>query len=138
MICYTYHGTSQNSATDIINNGVDLSKSNGGELCNGFYTGEFLHEAKAWAFQRNNSRVMNVVAFEHRLNHYHLFKKMKIKRIFSRNGIKNKGKFVYYKCKKIGVDIVIAPILGANGHQIKWESVESVNILNKNIKKKII
>ena len=59
----SYHGTDSATASSISNGGVDVTLG-GGELGRGFYTGEHLHEAKAWAFHRHGEKKNNVVKFE--------------------------------------------------------------------------
>ena len=128
----SYHGTDSTTASTISNGGVDVTLG-GGELGRGFYTGEHLHEAKAWAFHRYGEKKDNVVKFEiadatvegltfHVFNHgeaglwrYH------IKQADST------------RTHTFNVDLVWAPIVGserAAGDQFKWESKVSETLLN--------
>lgn len=59
----SYHGTSSNIAAYLTEGNVDVKKG-GGELGQGFYTGEHLYLAKAWAFQVHADKASNVVEFE--------------------------------------------------------------------------
>lgn len=46
-----YHGTSVQAAEDIEENGVDVTKG-GGELGQGFYVGDLMYKACAWAWNK--------------------------------------------------------------------------------------
>lgn len=56
-----YHGTSETDAQQIISN-VDTSKG-GGELGKGFYVGDLLHRACAWAWHKYK-KDFKVVSFD--------------------------------------------------------------------------
>ena len=60
----SYHGTSPQIIDDIFTSGISVSLG-GGELGQGFYTGEHLHEAKVCAYQKTKSKKNNVIEFEH-------------------------------------------------------------------------
>ena len=58
-----FHGTSPTVAASLAAGGVDVTQG-GGELGVGFYTGEYLHVAKAWAIHRYGAKQQNVVEFD--------------------------------------------------------------------------
>jgi hypothetical protein len=137
----SYHGTSIQIAVVLQNGKIDVNKG-GGELGKGFYTGEHLWEAKAWAENRYNEKRNNVVEFDHNDND---IEKLDYKIIDQGSACLHK-----YNIKRtsqtrsytFGFDMIWAPIVGsdrANGDQYKWESINSQNYLNstKVIKKLI-
>jgi len=56
----SYHGTTPASATQILTGVFDVTLG-GGELGRGFYTGQYPHVAKAWAYQKSGATKKNVV-----------------------------------------------------------------------------
>lgn len=137
----SYHGTSINIAIELTNGKVDVS-SGGGELGKGFYTGTFLHEAKAWAFQRYGDKKKNVVHFLTLDTDIDV-----LKYIILENNLAN---YYCYKIKTSSqtrtylfyLDMVWAPIVGSarpKGDQYKWESKRAECLLNSNkTNKKVI
>lgn len=128
----SYHGTDSATASSISNGGVDVTLG-GGELGRGFYTGEHLHEAKAWAFHRHGEKKNNVVKFEvvdatvEGLN-FHVFNHREAGLL--RYQIKQAGST---RTHVFNVDLVWAPIVGserAAGDQFKWESKGAETLLN--------
>jgi len=136
----SYHGTSASDAKVLAGGGVDV-KMGGGELGRGFYTGQHLHEAKAWAFHRTGDRQRNVVQFDvaaaavDKLNFDILD--------YGTAGLRR------HLIKKLGqtrtylfwLDMVWAPIVGserASGDQYKWESADAQDLLNAKTTKKLI
>lgn len=128
----SYHGTSSTIAARIAQGNVNVTLG-GGELGQGFYTGEHLYLAKAWALQVHKDKTKNVVEFEtpdkvvesmdiEILDHgMASLKKVEIRRLNLTRGY------------KFGVDMVWAPIVGKekiSGDQYKWESKISENFLN--------
>jgi len=130
----TYHGTSPKIVNEILQYGISVLKG-GGELGQGFYTGEYLHEAKTWAYQKTKSKKNNVIEFEHDdtdiLN-------LDIKDLDYQQA--NRIRFCIKQRKetrsyKFNVDLVWSPIVGTdrvNGSQYKWESMNSEFLLNSN------
>lgn len=131
----TYHGTSSKNAANLVKGNVDVNRG-GGELGQGFYTGERLYLAKAWAFQISGDARQNVVEFskpdaevasltlevlDHgsaALKRHHL-RRARATRTF-----------------QFGVDMVWAPIVGTDrivGDQCKWESKVAEKLLNGNL-----
>lgn len=128
----SYHGTSPQIVSNIFSHGISVSLG-GGELGQGFYTGEHLHEAKAWAYQKTKSKKDNVIEFEHNdedilnlnikeLNHSQAnIKRYELKRT-------NQTRTYLFN-----VDLVCSPIVGTDrvsGIQYKWESTISETLLN--------
>ena len=126
----TYHGTSDQSAKDLIDGKVDISVG-GGELGKGFYLGTALHVAKAWAMQMHGSE--SVVEFQIDDNDFWQFDIMslteteaKIHRLHIKNSRLTKT-FTFSK------DIVWGPIVGGPkvyADQHKWESKNGETFLN--------
>ena len=134
MVFESFHGTDPNIASKIITSGIDVSLG-GGELGQGFYTCQYLHEAKAWAMQRFDKRKKNVLKFVH---DDEIILQLTIKLFnydvasLSRHRIKKQKQTRTYK---FNVDMVWAPIVGSSrttGDQYKWESKNSEILLNSN------
>jgi len=131
----SFHGTLSQTAQVLITGAISVNHGKG-ELGKGFYTGEYLHEAKTWAFQCYGQKKNNVIQFEHydddffslnimEMNYSQAYKK--------RADIKKIGKTSTYQ---FNVDVVWSPIVGTtrvSGYQYKWESQKS-NILLNSIK----
>lgn len=127
----SYHGTSEKYALDLINGKVDTSLG-GGELGQGFYLGDALHVAKAWAKQKYNSEV--VVEFQidedDLLLNFNIECLNRSQAIYFHKLIKANGstrKYLFFK------DIVWAPIVGGPklyADQYKWESKKGQCFLN--------
>ena len=128
----TFHGTSAISASHLVSGAVDVSRG-GGELGQGFYTGEFLHEAKTWAFHVSGDRVRNVVSFstsDDLILDLDLLILDSIKATALRRVVRNNGQTRTYRSFK---DMVWAPIVGTarvSGEQYKWESKRTESMLN--------
>lgn len=118
----TYHGTSKQNAKDIIDNGVNISLG-GGELGKGFYVGDLLHRAAAWAWNKYNSD-LSVLIFD--VDDSEFLKLDLLVLDFNeayelRKRLKRKG--LTRKYSK-GVDAIWAPIVGQKipyFNQIKFE-----------------
>jgi hypothetical protein len=128
----TYHGSSKAAVSKIASGKVDVTLGGGG-LGRGFYTGQYLHEAKAWAFQRSGDRQKNVVRFStpdaqvEALAFVVLDYSAAARR---RYRIKESGRTRTYLFKE---DFVWAPIVGSarvSGDQFKWESKAAETLLN--------
>ena len=135
-----YHGTTSTIAVLLKNGEIDISKG-GGELGKGFYMGNFISQAKTWAFYKNNKRRVPNSIVQFNFNTWISFKYQ----IIGKNRrnklyplIKSKGEqrsytfnldFVY--CKVLGVEV--------NGfYQLKWESIKGQEYLNNKAYKKLI
>ena len=128
----SYHGTSSVAAALLVSAKVDVSVG-GGELGRGFYTGQHLHEAKAWAFHKSGDRGSNVVCFS--------TPNADIERLdidvldpgtaaLTRHRLRKNDQTRTYLFE---VDMVWAPIVGserATGDQYKWESSSAQDLLN--------
>ena len=54
---YLYHGSDEVTVKSLINGKIDVTKG-GGEIGRGFYLGDMLHVAKAWAWNKHDSKVV--------------------------------------------------------------------------------
>lgn len=137
----SFHGTSAGIALKLCNNNVSV-KIGGGELGRGFYSGELLHEAKAWAKHRFGDCKKNVVGFTHQYVDFFLLNvhvmntnQASLRRLYLRR-IQQTRTYLF------NFDVVWAPIVGTSrvsGDQYKWESSVSEKLLNspKTVKKTI-
>lgn len=128
----SYHGTSSTNAASLASGAIDVTLG-GGELGRGFYTGEHLHEAKAWAFHTSGDRTSNVVKLT---THDDQVEVLDLKLVDAgtaglvRYRIRAAGGTRTYL---FGHDMIWAPIVGtekASGDQYKWESAASSLLLN--------
>lgn len=128
----SYHGTSIRNARLLARGRVDVSLG-GGELGRGFYTGEHLHEAKAWAFHNSGDRQNNVVRFstaDSSIDSLSFAVLDYSTASLRRYHIKRSGATRTYL---FGRDMIWAPIVGsarAIGDQYKWESMVAQRLLN--------
>ena len=136
----SYHGTSTSTATDLASGKVDVTLG-GGELGRGFYTGEHLHEAKAWAYHKSGDKQKNVVCFSAPDN--------EIEKLEFTVLDQGAASLKRYQIKRAGntrthlfnVDMVWAPIVGserASGEQYKWESQKAEVLLKGTLTTKTI
>ncbi|KQV83171.1 hypothetical protein ASC90_21440 [Rhizobium sp. Root1220] len=127
-----YHGTSQQTAQDLASGNVDVTLG-GGELGQGFYTGEELHNAKTWAFNRFGDRTANVVEFDvddTAVLNMNLTIIDGPQATLIRSNIRRSSATRTYR---FSCDMVWAPIVGSdriNGTQHKWESRSTERYLN--------
>lgn len=128
----SYHGTSSVSAVAIAHGAVNVTRG-GGELGRGFYSGEHLHEAKAWAFHQSGDKRRNVIEFETPDTDV---ENLSIKlldhgtAILTRHRLRNTATT---RVHLFNYDMVWAPIVGserASGDQYKWESQAAQTLLN--------
>ncbi len=128
----TYHGTSDKYIKDLIVGKVNTTLG-GGELGQGFYLGDKLHVAKAWAKQMHNCEA--VIEFQMDDNDFWCFNIESLTNIEARekrSAIRNNGLTRTYKFLK---DVVWSPIVGGPkiyADQYKWESKNDENYLNGN------
>ncbi|MBE0508380.1 MAG: hypothetical protein IBX50_16955 [Marinospirillum sp.] len=128
----TYHGTSKKYAAQLQAGMVDVTKG-GGELGRGFYTGEHLYLAKAWAYHVSGDAQQNVVHFE-KSDSDVMALRLEVLGVgeaaLRRKHIKLWSATRSYQ---FGVDMVWAPIVGSSrvkGDQCKWESDVAQAFLN--------
>jgi len=128
----SFHGTSSKIATALSGGKVNVTLG-GGELGRGFYTGEHLYLAKAWAFHQTGDKVKNVVEF---LKPDVAVEALSLELLghgpaaLKRRELRNKGTT---QTHIFGVDLVWAPIVGndrVSGDQFKWESNAAELLLN--------
>ena len=118
--------------TQIVKGKIDV-KLGGGELGRGFYTGQYEHEAKTWAFHQTGTREKNVVKLTQDskdLFSYHIQSLDITEATNLRTAIRKKGETRIFL---IGCDIVTSQIVGStkvNGCQVKWESEVIEKYLN--------
>jgi hypothetical protein len=128
----SYHGTSTSDAAHIVAGNVSVSLG-GGELGRGFYTGEQLHLAKAWAFNRFGDKARNVIEFDVPDPEFFALKVGPLdgrEATLMRGHIRNRDETRTYL---FGYDVVWSQIVGStsvNGDQYKWESDKSEKLLN--------
>ncbi len=128
----TYHGTSSEIASRLANGTVDVNLG-GGELGQGFYTGERLYLAKAWAYHISGDVKKNVVQFtkpDSKVEALTLELLDHGSAALKRHHIRVNAETRIYQ---FGVDMVWAPIVGKDrisGDQCKWESKVAEHLLN--------
>ena len=126
----SYHGTTEVASNAIVNGSISVTMG-GGELGQGFYTGTYIWEAKAWArMKHRSSAVVEISILDndfYRLNIETLdFTQTSCLRKLVRD---NKTTRTHLE----NVDVVWAPIVGSQrnkGDQYKWESIMTQNLLN--------
>ena len=117
-----YHGSDENTINNLIKGTIDVSKG-GWEIGQGFYLGDMLHVAKAWAWNKHNSKAVLEVDVKDEdvidlnpltLNYEDAVKKRAL--------IRKRNQERTYKFNE---NIVWSPIVGTQkvrGEQLKWES----------------
>jgi len=126
-----FHGTKSATAKSLIAGNVDVSQG-GGELGQGFYTGDYLWVAKAWAANRYKKDAA-VVKFEIPDTEYFALKPLLLCRtdaLKHRNDIKAASATRTYRFK---VHVVWSPIVGTtrvDADQHKFEDKKSESLLN--------
>ncbi|WP_146750270.1 hypothetical protein [Pseudomonas sp. RIT411] len=127
-----YHGTSKQIAAEIEVGKIDHS-CGGGELGQGFYLGEMLWVAKAWAHNRHgkkNSAVVKIEIPDPEFNRLSIELLSRIDALALRTEIKASNSTRTYKH---GYDVLWSPIVGTTrveADQYKYESRRSVDMLN--------
>lgn len=129
---FMYHGSDENTINNLIMGNVDISKG-GGEIGQGFYLGDMLHIAKAWAWNKHNCKAVLQVKVEENdvldLNPLTLTYEDAVKKRAYIRRLKQERTY------RFNENIVWAPIVGTEkvrGDQFKWESKVSEDILNSN------
>jgi hypothetical protein len=126
-----YHGTSLNRAAVISTGQINVSMG-GGELGQGFYTGDLSHEAFNWAwhkFQKNKAVVKLTLEDDDLLNFNPMCLNLYDTQIHRRK-IRDIGEVRTFRFL---VDLVWAPVVGkniANFSQFKYESDKVAMYLN--------
>jgi hypothetical protein len=129
---HVFHGTSPATAATLASGGVNVTEG-GGELGVGFYTGEYLHVAKAWAVHRYGAKRQNVVEFDVDDNAVQAFDIVWLdagEASFTRANLKRSGTT---RTHAFSCDLVWSPIVGTDkiqSDQHKWESLRSETALN--------
>lgn len=105
----------------------------GGELGCGFYTGEYLYEAKAWAYHKSKDTSSPVVSVEVADSDFYTLRLQILDAIQAGRyrSIIRKGR--YTRTYRFQCDVVWGPIVGSsrvNGDQYKWESQTAETHLN--------
>lgn len=128
-----YHGTDKNTLKSLLKGNIDVGLG-GGELGRGFYTGEHLYVAKAWAKQRHNlnAAVLKIDVADYTVlncNPISLDREetLEVKKSIKKGNMQRS--FLFNR------NIVWSPIVGNKkllGNQSKWESLNSQNLLNSN------
>lgn len=127
-----FHGTSERHAAKIEAGSIDVALG-GGELGRGFYTGEFLHEARAWAFHTTVEGNARVVEFE--IDDADFFATAPLSLTASqamayRNNIRLADATRTYLFDR---NVVWSEIVGSDrvkGDQYKWESSAAGTLIN--------
>ena len=128
----SFHGTSSSIAKKLTAGTVDV-KIGGGELGRGFYTGQYLHEAKAWAYQMYGDKQKNVVEFS---NNDDIVETLSIKILDHGSAGLHRyriRKAAATRTYQFDYDLIWAPIVGServSGDQYKWESRDAQDLLN--------
>jgi hypothetical protein len=126
-----YHGTNTTYANEISNGQIDVNIG-GGELGQGFYTGDLPHEAFNWAwhqYQRNKSVVKLIVHDEDFLNLNPLCLDL-WETYRCRNTIRDVGETRSFRFQR---NVIWAPVAGKcilNFNQFKYEGDSAQNYLN--------
>jgi uncharacterized C2H2 Zn-finger protein len=125
-----YHGSDEKTVNDLIRGTIDVSMG-GGEIGQGFYLGDMLHIAKAWAWNKHNSKaVLKVEVKDIEILNLDPLTLTYEEAVKKRAYIRSVKKERTYKFNK---NIVWSPIVGTckvRGDQFKWESEESEVFLN--------
>ena len=126
-----YHGTKKTVAISIVAGAIDVSKG-GGELGMGFYTGEYLWVAKAWARNRHKHDAA-VVELSVPEDEYFKLEPLLLSRtdaLSERNRIKAAATT---RTHTFNANVVWSPIVGTtrvDADQHKFESKASEALLN--------
>lgn len=129
-----FHGTKAATAKSLMAGNVDVSQG-GGELGRGFYTGDYLWVAKAWAANRYKKDAA-VVKFEIPDTEYFALEPLLLSRtdaLKCRNDIKAALATRTYTFK---VHVVWSPIVGTtrvDADQHKFEDIKSQRLLNGSV-----
>lgn len=126
-----YHGTNKNTAIKIFDGKIDVTIG-GGELGQGFYTGDLSHEAFSWSwhkFKKDKAVVKLTIDDDDFLNLTPECPDIHQTKTY-RNKIRSNGETRIYKFHK---NVIWAPVVGKiidNFHQFKYESSTAQDYLN--------
>ncbi|WP_196599646.1 hypothetical protein [Pectinatus frisingensis] len=127
-----YHGSDENSIQKLIQGNIDVTIG-GGELGQGFYLGNMLYIAKAWAMNKHNSKaVLQIEVADNELESLDPLLLSYEEACEKRSSIRKESKqrtYIFY------ANVVWAPIVGTKkieADQLKWESANSQTLLNSN------
>lgn len=127
-----YHGSDKKSVQKLIQGNIDVAIG-GGEIGRGFYLGNMLYVAKAWAMNKHNSMaVLQIEVADNELEKLEPLVLSYEEACEKRSSIRKESKQRTYVFNE---DVVWAPIVGTKkieADQLKWESVCSQNLLNSN------
>jgi hypothetical protein len=125
-----YHGTNEQAIAHLQTGKIDVTHG-GGELGMGFYCGDLLYRAKAWAIQKHNSKKVLVVTIDDddflSLDPEYLVKEQAVK---IRDQIKVTGTTRTHQFFK---NAIWSPVVGIpvdDFNQVKWESSIAQSYLN--------
>lgn len=129
-----YHGTDYSTAQNLFAKKINITNG-GGELGQGFYMGNFMHQAKQWAYYKNNENNIpsSIVTFE-----FTPWISLKYQLIGFTRGLEiyaNLNKKGTQRSHVFGYDFVLCKVLGKilyNFYQLKWESTKGQFFLNNN------
>lgn len=128
-----YHGTDKKSSKKMIENKINVHLG-GGEIGQGFYTGDLSHQAFNWAYHKYKDEKVVVkidIKDEDLLSLNPEFLDYNQTRLY-RAEIKKNGKTRIFRFNQ---NIVWAPVVGkniSNFYQLKFESEEAEIFLNTN------
>jgi len=136
-----YHGGALSSIQQITENKID-TKLGGGELGQGFYMGNYGHEASAWARHVAEGQKPSVVELEVNNSVAAGLKKQELSWLLAKEHAIKIAKADTRRTHVFNVDVVAAPIVGKNFRdtptQLKWEGAKSSLFLNSpNVNKRI-
>lgn len=132
MSCISkYHGTSAEIANELKHGKIDHTLG-GGELGQGFYLGDLLWVAKAWAHNRHgvNSAVFKVDIPDPEFNSLSIDLLSRTEALALRKEIKAMNATRTYTS---GADVIWSPIVGTtrvDADQYKYQSRNGIDILN--------
>lgn len=136
-----YHGGALTSIQQIAASKID-TKLGGGELGQGFYVGNYGHEASAWARHVAAGKMPTVVELQVTNFGAASLKKRELSWLGAKELAILIAKSDARKTYVLNVDVVASPIVGKNfkdtPSQLKWEGTKSATFLNSgNVDKKI-
>lgn len=128
-----YHGGALSSIQQIAANKID-TKLGGGELGQGFYIGNYGHEASAWARHVAKDQKPSVVELKVSSFGASGLTKRELSWLLAKECSIKIAKADRRRTHVFGVDVVAAPIVGKNFKdtptQLKWEGAKSASFLN--------
>ncbi|QOK91526.1 hypothetical protein HF908_08565 [Ralstonia pseudosolanacearum] len=136
-----YHGGARTSIEQIAASKID-TELGGGELGQGFYVGNYGHEASAWARHVAEGKKPTVVELQVNNSRAASLKKHELSWLRAKEHAIAIAKADTRRTHIFNVDVVAAPIVGKNFKdtptQLKWEGTKSAAFLNSSdVNKKI-